>query len=118
MSCIAEGNVSQTAQRLGMTQPAISNALARLRVHFDDELFVLMDRRMVPTPLCRSLAEPVRRIMGELNVIASARAGFDPATADRTVSIICSDYVFLVFLSEALRDLADVAPGLKVRTVL
>ena len=53
---IAERSVSQTAQRLSMTQPAISNALARLRAHFDDELFVLMDRKMVPTPLCRSLA--------------------------------------------------------------
>jgi LysR family transcriptional regulator, nod-box dependent transcriptional activator len=115
---IAEGSVSQTAQRLGMTQPAISNALARLRVHFDDELFVLLDRRMVPTPLCESLAEPVRRIIGELSIIAAARAGFDPATADRTVTIICSDYVFLVFLSQTVRELAIAAPNLKIRTLL
>ncbi len=115
---IAEGSVSQTAQRLGMTQPAISNALARLRVHFDDELFILLDRRMVPTPLCESLAEPVRRIIGELSIIAAARAGFDPATADRTVTIICSDYVFLVFLAEVLREISVAAPSLKIRTLL
>ena len=115
---IAERSVSQTAQRLSMTQPAVSNALSRLRAHFDDELFVVMGRRMVPTPLCDSLAEPVRRIIAELSVIAAARAGFDPATADRMVTIICSDYVFLVFLSQALRRLAVDAPNVKVRTLL
>ena len=115
---IAEKSVSQTAQRLGMTQPAVSNALSRLRAHFDDELFVVMGRRMAPTPLCDSLAEPVRRIIAELSVIAATRAGFDPATTDRTVTIICSDYVFLVFLSQALRRLAVVAPNVKVRTLL
>ena len=115
---IAEGSVSQTAQRLNMTQPAISNALGRLRQHFNDELLVAMGRRMVPTPLCQSLATPVRRLIGELSVIASARAGFDPATAERTVTIICSDYVFLVFLSEAVRQLAVVAPNVTIRTLL
>ena len=115
---IAEKSVSQTAQRLSMTQPAVSNALSRLRAHFDDELFVVMGRRMVPTPLCESLAEPVRRIIAELSVIAATRAGFDPATTDRMFTIICSDYVFLVFLSVALRGLAVAAPNLKVRTLL
>ena len=115
---IIERSVSQTAQRLSMTQPAISNALSRLRQHFDDELFVVMGRRMVPTPLCKTLAEPVSRIIRELSVIATARAGFDPATAERTVTIICSDYVFLVFLSEAIRRLAVVAPNVTVRTLL
>ena len=115
---IQEGSVSLTAQRLKLTQPAISNALARLRAHFDDELFVLMDRKMVPTPLCRSLAEPVRRIMSELSLIAAARAEFDPSTTDRTVTIVCSDYVFLVFLSRAIRELAAVAPGVCIRALL
>jgi LysR family transcriptional regulator, nod-box dependent transcriptional activator len=115
---IDEGSVSQTAQRLGMTQPAVSNALARLRAHFDDELFILLDRRMVPTPLCASLADPVKRIMRELNEIAAARAGFDAATTDRTVTVICSDYVFLVFLSRAIRELTTIAPALKVRVLL
>ncbi len=115
---IAEKSVSQTAQRLGMTQPAVSNALSRLRAHFDDELFVVMGRRMAPTPLCDSLAEPVRRIIAELSIIAAARAGFDPGATERTISIICSDYVFLVFLSQALRRLAVAAPNVKVRTLL
>ncbi len=115
---LAEQSVSQTAQRLSMTQPAISNALSRLRLHFDDDLFVVMGRRMVPTPLCESLAEPVRRIIAELSIIAEARPTFDPSTADRTTSIICSDYVFLVFLSEALRKLSVIAPNLKVRVLL
>jgi LysR family transcriptional regulator, nod-box dependent transcriptional activator len=114
---LAEQSVSQTAQRLSMTQPAISNALSRLRLHFDDDLFVVMGRRMVPTPLCESLAEPVRRIIAELSIIAAARPTFDPATADRTITIICSDYVFLVFLSEALCKLAVLAPSLKVRVL-
>ena len=53
------------------------------------------------------------RIMSELSVIAAARAEFDPSTTDRTVSIVCSDYVFLVFLSRAIRELAAVAPGVR-----
>lgn len=115
---IAEQSVSQTGVRLNMTQPAISNALSRLRQHFDDELFVVMGRRMAPTPLCDSLAEPVRKALADLRVIAGTRATFDPAKAERTVTIICSDYVFLVYLSEAIRKLAAVAPGVKIRTLL
>lgn len=115
---MAERSVSQTAQQLSMTQPAISNALNRLRTHFDDELFIVLGRKLAPTPLCESLAEPVRRIIGELTVIAALRPNFDPATTDRTFTIICSDYVFLVFLSEALRDLAHIAPSLNVRCLL
>ncbi|HEV7691711.1 MAG TPA: LysR family transcriptional regulator [Hyphomonadaceae bacterium] len=115
---IAEQSVSQTGQRLNMTQPAISNALSRLRQHFDDELFVVMGRRMAPTPLCDSLAEPVRKVLADLRLIAGTRATFDPAKAERTITIICSDYVFLVFLAEAIRKMSVVAPGVKVRTLL
>lgn len=115
---IAEQSVSQTAQRLNMTQPAISNALARLRSHFNDDLFVVMGRRMVPTPLCEKLAAPVRRAIDELSLIANTRASFDPATSDCTFTIIASDYVFLVFLSEAVRRLAVDAPAVRLRILL
>lgn len=115
---LTERSVSQTAQRMGLTQPAISNALSRLRQHFEDELLVQVGRRMEPTPFAESLAGPVHMALEELRSIATTRADFDPATAERAITIICSDYVFQVFLAQALRELAAEAPGIKVTTYL
>ena len=115
---LTERSVSQTAQQLHLTQPAISNALSRLRQHFEDDLLVQVGRRMVPTPFAESLAEPVNRALGELRQIAITRADFDPETAERTFSFICSDFSFQAFLARAIRELATVAPGLKVTAFL
>lgn len=115
---LAERSVSLTAQQMRLTQPAISNALARLRQHFEDELLVQVGRRMEPTPFAESLAGPVHAALEELRKIATTRAEFDPATVERTFSIICSDYVFQVFLTHAIRQLASAAPGIRIKTFL
>lgn len=57
---LKEDNVSRAAEQLGMTQPALSNGLTRLRKQLDDPLFVRTSRGMVPTEKALSLAEPVR----------------------------------------------------------
>lgn len=115
---LTERSVSQTAQQLRLTQPAISNALARLRQHFEDDLLVQVGRRMVPTPFAESLAGPVNRALAELQQIATTRAEFDPATAERSFTILCSDFVFQTCITAAIRELAGVAPGIRLTTFL
>jgi LysR family transcriptional regulator, nod-box dependent transcriptional activator len=115
---ITERSVSATAQQLRMTQPAVSNALARLRLHFRDDLMVQVGRRMEPTAFALSLQDRIRDALHQLEAIANAQASFDPTTAERTFILLASDYVFLVFVTKAIRRLAEVAPGLRLRAML
>lgn len=117
-SLLSERSVSQTAQILHLTQPAISNALARLRLHFEDDLFVQVGRRMVPTPFAEGLAGSVRETMDSLRRIVVKRSEFDPMAAERTFTFVCSDYVFNVLMTGAIRKLAAVAPRLKIVVLL
>ncbi len=107
-------NTSRASEHLALTQPAVSNALRRLRDHFEDPLFVPLGRQMVPTALAESLEEPVRDVLIQLQVVADKRSVFDPQTSERTFSVIASDYVAQVFLSPLLRHLAGVAPGVRL----
>ena len=111
-------SVSQTAESLRLTQPAISNALSRLRQHFEDDLLVQVGRRMVPTPFAESLAPGVHAALEDLRRIVVTRSDFDPGATDRSFTFVCSDYVFNVFLTGALRKLVQVAPQLKVVVLL
>src|ERR1700761_9547869 len=81
------GNVSQTAQLLHITQPAISMSLARLRAHFEDELLVQVGRKSVPTPFAERLRGNLGESLAGLKKIATNRPSFDPATVSRTFSI-------------------------------
>jgi LysR family nod box-dependent transcriptional activator len=115
---ITERSVSATAQQLRMTQPAVSNALARLRMHFRDDLMVQVGRRMEPTAFALSLQTQIREALQQLERIANAQASFSPATSDRTFTLVTSDYVFLVFITEVVRKLSRVAPNVHVRALL
>jgi LysR family nod box-dependent transcriptional activator len=117
-SLLSERSVSQTAQELRLTQPAISNALSRLRLHFEDDLLVQVGRKMVPTPFAESLAEPVRQALDDLRRIVVTRSEFDPSVADRTFSFVCSDYVFSVLLTGAIQKLATIAPRIRLQVLL
>lgn len=114
---IAEHSVSRAAERLNLTQPAISNALARLREHFQDDLLVRLGRTMAPTPLAESLRGPVRDALLHITSIVEARPGFDPSTAARTFTIVASDYVATTFLTEAVRRLNGSASGIRITTL-
>ncbi|EGF91024.1 nodulation protein D [Asticcacaulis biprosthecium C19] len=111
-------SVSQTAQFLSLTQPAISNSLARLRVHFEDELFVQVGRRLEPTPFAKTLAEPVKTALQDIERIIIARSDFDPATAERDFTLVCSDYVYTAFLTRVIRKLAVIAPKVNILVML
>lgn len=87
----AQGNLTRAAEILNTTQPAISNALARLRETFDDPLFVRVGRRMTPTPLAQNLAGPVRAALRQLRASIEQGSRFDPATAEKTFHIAIRD---------------------------
>ena len=80
----ATGNVSEAARRLGSSQPNVSNALGRMRQHFDDPLFTRSSRGVVPTPLANHLIGPVRLALSTLRGALTLEQDFDLAASDRT----------------------------------
>jgi DNA-binding transcriptional LysR family regulator len=98
---VRERSVTRAAQRLGVTQPAASASLARLRRHFGDELLVREHGEYVLTPLGEQLAEQVEAVCTAAERLFSASSSFDPATSEREFTIVMSDYVLTV-LGEAL----------------
>lgn len=76
---LQEKNVSRAAERLHLTQPAVSSMLNRLRHHFDEPLFVRSSRGIVPTDRALSLAEPLKQIMSQIQMLVQP-AEFDPKT--------------------------------------
>ncbi len=82
-----EGSVTRASARLNLTQPAISHALGRLRVLFGDPLFTRQGHEMVPTPMARSIIEPVATALRTLDSTLSQAFSFDPGKAQRTLTI-------------------------------
>ncbi|MQA84133.1 MAG: LysR family transcriptional regulator [Streptosporangiales bacterium] len=111
---LAERSVTRAGQRLSLSQPAMSAALARLRRLFGDPLLVRDGRTLRPTPLAESLAEPVRGILTRVEDTLAHRLRFDPASDARTFSVIASDYVTVVLLRPLFERLAVRAPQVRV----
>jgi DNA-binding transcriptional LysR family regulator len=112
---LTEGNVTRAAERVGMTQPAMSQALARLRRLFDDPLFVRTPRGMIATARASELAAPVRRALGEIDRALASSPSFDPRTARRAFTLATLDHGELVILLPLLQRLAAEAPGIDLR---
>ena len=106
-------SVTRASERLGLTQPAVSGMLNRLRETFDDPLFVRAQRGVLPTPRAEALAEPLRRALGEIEALLQPD-GFDPATAERTIGIAATDYAQQVVLLPFLSGLRTSAPGIRI----
>jgi len=109
-------NVSSAAERLGLSQSAASTALARLRTHFGDKLFVRTSRGMEPTPYARQIQPLVLDILDRLNRAKGGRASFDPATAARSFRICMTDISEVVLLPGLLDHLRRTAPGVRIET--
>lgn len=107
-----ERNVTRAAERMHITQSAMSGILARLREHFDDPLLVQVDRSMRLTPRAESLVQPVKDIIAKVDSALGVLPTFDPATAKRRFVVIASDYVSTVLLADVLRHIESLAPGL------
>ncbi|NLR71934.1 LysR family transcriptional regulator [Novosphingobium sp. ERN07] len=110
---LTERSVSLAADRLCLSQSATSSALGRLREYFGDELLVVKGRSMILTARAEELIEPVRAVLEQIRTTVSVAPPFDPATADRVVRIMASDYSTEVLLTGVLADLEKTAPNMR-----
>lgn len=111
---LIERNVSRAAERLALSQPAVSNALARLRELLDDPLLVRVGRSMQPTPRALSLAQPIHAALQQINLSLRAGEAFDPSRSRQRFTIAVTDYVELVCMPALLKRLASRAPGIVI----
>lgn len=111
---LSECSVSRAADRLCLGQSATSSALGRLRVHFNDPLLVQVGRRLQPTAVGLALLPKVRAALALTREVVDAPLNFDPATCDRHITLVASDYVASVLLPAVSRALARVAPGIRL----
>jgi LysR family transcriptional regulator, nod-box dependent transcriptional activator len=110
---LTERSVSLAAERVFLSQSAMSSALGRLRDYFGDELLVLKGRQMVLTARAEDLVEPVRAVLEQIRTTIAAPIPFDPKTSDRVIKMMASDYVTEVALATTLSDLSSEAPNMR-----
>ncbi len=117
-SIMTERSLSRAAEKLGMSQPAMSNALARLRAALDDQLFVRTARGMAPTPRARLLARPVRQALDLVQAGLRTRSPgetFDASSSTRSFVIAVEDYGETVIMPRFMDWLMQTSPGVKIR---
>jgi len=112
-----ERRVSKVADRLGLSQPAVSNSLAKMRRLFGDELFLRTPGGMVPTPFAEQLGESVGYALGMIHSGLNQQAQFDPATTKCSMTIGMTDIGEIVFLPTLVERLSKQAPGVTLSTV-
>ncbi|MEO5765648.1 MAG: LysR family transcriptional regulator [Casimicrobiaceae bacterium] len=110
----AAGSVSRAAQRLGVSQPTVSHALARLRAVYGDPLFVRAQGGMAPTAKAQRLARAVGQALATLEGALRDTERFDPGASTRTFRLHMSDIGETIFLPPLIRALARVAPGVRL----
>jgi LysR family nod box-dependent transcriptional activator len=111
---LRERNVSRAGDRIGLSQSAMSAALARLREVFHDPLLVRVGRDLALTRNAEDLIVPLKESLGKIEQILLRRPGFDPATDARTFAISASDYAGLVLLTPLVRMIANEAPNVTI----
>jgi DNA-binding transcriptional LysR family regulator len=114
---LIERRVSKVAETLGVSQPAVSNSLARLRRLFGDELFLRTPKGMQPTPFAEQLAEPVGEALALIHGGVNQRSSFDPSTARRAFTIGMTDIGEICFLPALIERLRHAAPGVTLSTL-
>lgn len=112
---MTEGQVTRAGEKLGLSQPATSNALARLRNLTKDQLFIRNSGKLQPTPVAISLAQQIQPALSQIQTALSTAQPFDPLTSDRVFSIGMSDHVEFVLLPRLLEKLETTAPHVKIQ---
>ncbi|WP_061021157.1 LysR family transcriptional regulator [Bradyrhizobium sp. CCH5-F6] len=110
-------SLTAAGDRLGLTQPAISHALRRLRGHFNDPLFVRATNRMLPTDAAVRLHEPLDQAFAIINRAFKERAAFDPRLTQRTFRIAMSDIAEVYSLPQLMPKLTRIAPLARIDVV-
>ncbi|WJM97565.1 LysR family transcriptional regulator [Pseudomonas defluvii] len=108
-----ERSVTRAADRLALTQPAVTGMLNRLRESFDDPLFVRAQRGIVPTPRAEQLAVPIKQLLADVECMLQPQA-FDPLTANMTVKLASTDYALRAIVVPFLSVLRQRAPNIRV----
>lgn len=111
---LRERNVSRAAERLALSQPAVSNALNRLRDLLDDPLLVRVGRAMQPTPRALELEGPIRAALRQIEESLSEGTRFDPASSRQRFTIAMTDYAEMLLMPRLLPRLAEQAPGVRL----
>ncbi|QXI26128.1 LysR family transcriptional regulator [Pseudomonas vanderleydeniana] len=114
---LREQNVSRAAERLALTQPTVSNALARLRDLLGDPLLVRVGRHMRPTPRALALEGPIRAALQQIEQTLGGDNSFDPSRSHRQLRIALTDYAEQLCMSALLATLQTQAPHLRVDVV-
>lgn len=112
-----EGSVTRASQKLNLTQPAISHALGRLRLMFNDPLFERQGHTMVSTPLARSIIDPVRRSLRGFEVTLNGLDRFDPATSDKQFTVALRDVLEATLLPPLVLSVNESAPLVNIAAV-
>ena len=108
-----ERNVTRAAERLAVSQPAVSATLNRLRDALDDPLFVRAQRGITPTARALALSAPIKRILADIEAVVRPTV-FDPATAEFTVKLSATDYALRAVVVPFVARLRRSAPGARV----
>jgi DNA-binding transcriptional LysR family regulator len=112
-----ERNVTRAAQRLGVTQPSASAALARLRLLFGDELLVKSGREMRATPFAERIAGRIHGMLLDVEAIVTSHEVFDPRQDAQAFRVMVTDYTALILMRPVLETLAAEAPRVAVELV-
>lgn len=107
-------SISRAAEKLDMGQSAVSMALAKLRKHYGDPLFVRTSEGMKPTPLADDIIAPIRQALGALQLTLRHRASFDPLESDRMFGLCMTDIGQRVIMPRLLQHLRVSAPGVRI----
>jgi DNA-binding transcriptional LysR family regulator len=113
-----EANLTRAGQIVGITQPAVSNALSRLRETFNDPLFVRTAQGMVPTPMAQNIIGPVRNALQLLRVSVQESRIFNPLQANKTFRISMTDLIEAVILPPLFQRLWRQAPAVQIESFL
>ena len=109
------GNLTLASRHLNVTQPAVSNALARLRERLDDPLFIHAGRRMNPTAMAQKMIGPVRQALRLLQSGISVEEEFDPAKSDKVVRLSIGDIGETILLPGLVEKLRRIAPSVTIQ---
>ncbi len=112
-----ERSVTRAAERLGITQPALSNVLARLRTMLRDPLFIRQRYGMQPTEKAQALAPVIAAALASLDDVVRGQQDFDPLKSTQLVTLAPNSYVELVLMPAVVARLRVRAPGIRLRFV-
>lgn len=110
---LKERNVTRAAERVYLSQSALSTVLAQLRRHFDDPLLVRSGRSLVLTPFAKTLITPLNEVLSRAQSFSALRPGESINSIEREIKIVASDYSVTSFLADAIRDTMRLAPKLR-----